>query len=297
MDPITARAALRLPPAVPLTVEQIDAAHRAEVWARHPSRYPDRAERAAAVRWVASLDAARAVLLAEATGSAAVWRPASPSATAWISPSGPANWAPIAPGSGAPSRWADAVAAGTAAGTPAGAPPAAAGLAPAAHFGAPAQPPRRGLATGWIVGIAAGCVLLLALVVGIGFGAVALGQRLAADSNQFEAAEELPDYVRYEARESGFTFPAALELFNDGRYDAECPTTFELGCWQMALIPEADCSRATVSLEFSDGSGKTVHSEERELTLAAQSRKLLVFGGDEYDGAWVHDVVCLDAEA
>jgi hypothetical protein len=158
------------------------------------------------------------------------------------------------------------------------------------------QPPRRRISTGWIVGIAAGCVGLLALVAGIGFGSVALGERLAAESDPTVAPEEQPDYVRFEAQDSGFTFPAALEVFNDGRYDAECPTTFELGCWQMALIAEEDCSRAQVGLRFSDESGRTVHQEERELALAANSRKLLVFGGDEYDGAWVHDVVCLNAE-
>lgn len=235
MDPITARAALRLAPTVALTVEQIDAAHQAAVQAHHPARYADRTARASAVAWVHSLDAARATLLAEAAAM-----PASPT--------------PRAPGTAS---------------------------APNRHRAA------------WIAGIAGACVLLIGLVVGIGFGVAALGERFA-QAEDAAAAEEDPGSYTYTAEEAGYHFPATLVVFVDGRYDAECPSEHELGCWQMGLLPEESCTRGWLSLSFADENGETVYTEERELEFTAGERELLVFGGDEYFDAWIDDVVCLD---
>lgn len=278
MDPITARAALRLDPAAKLTVAQIDAAHHAAVWAHHPSRYVDRAERAASVNWVHWLDAARAVLLAESAGATAEAPASEAPATDWTSPSG----------------WATAVTAG--------APAASTTTSFTMPQAAPA--PNRNHRGAWIAGIAGACVLLVGLVVGIGFGVVALGERIedsggfeAEDSGGFEAEDssEWPsDSEYYSADEAGYTFPAALEIFYDGRYDAECPSEFELGCWQMDLIPEEDCARGWVDLHFSVGGGAPARSEEREYRFVAGEPTPVVFGDDEVDEAWISSVVCLD---
>ncbi|MFF2271138.1 hypothetical protein ACFVTX_02630 [Agromyces sp. NPDC058136] len=282
MDPITARAALRLDPAAKLTAAQVDAAHHAAVWAHHPSRYVDRAERAAAVNWVHQLDAARAVLLAESAGATAEAPANEVSATS--AGSATTVWTP-------PSGWATAVAAGT--GSPAGS--AAPGAPTAGPVAMPqaAPVPNRSHRGAWIAGIAGACVLLIGLVVGIGFGVVALGERLAAEGEEF-ASEELPDSQTYTAEEMGFNFPAALEVYYDDRYAAECPSEFEYGCWQMALLPEESCTRGWVSLSFMDEDGELVDTEEHEYELTAGERTLLVFGGDDYYEAWIDDVVCLD---
>ncbi|WP_127793935.1 hypothetical protein [Agromyces sp. LHK192] len=68
MDPNTARAVLRLPPGVRPTPQQIDDAFRAELWARHPARYPDPAGRAEAEAWGSTLASARVALIAESEG-------------------------------------------------------------------------------------------------------------------------------------------------------------------------------------------------------------------------------------
>jgi hypothetical protein len=66
VDPISARAALRLDPGLPLTPDLVEHAFQQELWARHPSRYPDAEGRAAAEAWAGTLAVARATLLAEA---------------------------------------------------------------------------------------------------------------------------------------------------------------------------------------------------------------------------------------
>ncbi|MFF2277312.1 hypothetical protein [Agromyces sp. NPDC058126] len=297
MDPITARAALHLPPVVPLTVEQIDAAHRAEVQTYHPARYVDRTQRAAAVAWVQALDAARATLLAEAARPAA--SPTTPTAAAaaaeWTAPSGPAYRAAVAPG-GAPSDWAAAVAAGTAAG--ATQPPA--GYVQVTPYVAPAQPPRRRIAPGWIIGIVAACVVLLALVVGIGFGAVALGERLATlaesagdTTTDDEPTDEPVDH--YSPAETMFTFPAALEFYFDGRYTDKCPAEYELGCWEAAVIPEAPCAIMTVSFAYAateEQPEPDLVDSERFYDVAAGEIVPIVFGNDDFEYGWPLDVTC-----
>ncbi len=70
MESIAARAALSLDPAATLSPERIEAAYRAAAWARHPSRYPDAESRHAAELWAATLQQARATLLAESAASA-----------------------------------------------------------------------------------------------------------------------------------------------------------------------------------------------------------------------------------
>ncbi|WP_157413329.1 hypothetical protein [Agromyces allii] len=66
MDPNTARQLLRIFPDAPLTVALVERAYAGEAWARHPSRYPDPAQRQEAEAWAERLRAARSTLLAEA---------------------------------------------------------------------------------------------------------------------------------------------------------------------------------------------------------------------------------------
>lgn len=303
VDPITARAALHLPPAAPLTPEQIDAAHRAQVWTYHPSRYADRDERAAAVAWVQALDAARATLIAEPAGPTGATlttsEPVAPTSTTtgWTAPSGGAHWAPVGGASGAPTDWAAAVAAGA----PAGAIPAAAGPSAAGPFGPPSQPRKRGLSTGWIVGIAAGSVLLVALVVGIGFGAVALGERIAtlAESSE-ETGVDDESVEHYSARATMFSFPAALEYYFDGRYSDECAADLELGCWEAAVIPEQSCAIMTVTYGFAateDQLEPDLVESDRFYDVEAGEVVPIVFGNDEYEYGWPIDVTCHDQTA
>ncbi|MFF2494767.1 hypothetical protein [Agromyces sp. NPDC058064] len=297
MDPITARAVLRLPPGSTPTAGQVDAAHRAAVWERHPSRYADRDQRAAAVGWMSTLDAARAALLAEAGTPAALQPPPVEPATQPAAPSAPSPapshpWAPVAgpgavpvavqPGAG-PSAWAAAVTAGSA--------------APATTT--PRAPERRRrLGAGWIVGIAAGVVLLVALMVGVVYGAVALGERLSTFAESSEgASSDDPDVDHYTARETMFSFPAALELYWDGRYTSDCPIEYELGCWEAAVIPEASCAIMTVSYAFAtteDQLEPDLVESDRFYDIEAGETVPIVFGNDEYDYGWPLDVVCHD---
>lgn len=64
MDALTARQVLRISPDSPLTPELVERAFAGESAARHPSLYPDPAARAQAEQWAATLQEARATLLA-----------------------------------------------------------------------------------------------------------------------------------------------------------------------------------------------------------------------------------------
>ncbi len=106
---------------------------------------------------------------------------------------------------------------------------------------------RRRLSTGAIVGIVAGAV---AVVVLIGF-AIWGGVRLVTDAAgtvneaiEAESSDAPADVERFESSETFFTFPAALEIYADGRYNPQCPPGFASGCWQMALFTESDCRHA-----------------------------------------------------
>ncbi|WP_350349458.1 hypothetical protein ABIQ69_05955 [Agromyces sp. G08B096] len=79
MDPNTARTLLRLDPVAPLTPTTVEEAFRAELWARHPSRYPDDEGRRAAVGWAETLGEARRVLLETIAPQQAFTQPPRPS--------------------------------------------------------------------------------------------------------------------------------------------------------------------------------------------------------------------------
>ncbi|SIO21705.1 hypothetical protein [Agromyces cerinus] len=240
MESIAARAALNLEPARALAPERIEAAYRAEAWARHPSRYPDAESRHAAESWATTLQQARATLLAE---SAAF---------------GAANTAPPAP--------------------------------------------RRGLSTGWIVGIVAGgSVIVIGLIVALAFGVTALGQRVAEIAEpQFDSGTSSETVERFSVAETGFTFPAAIEYYDDWRYADQCSAEYEQGCWMAAVIPESDCSIMIVSVAFAE----TLEQEDadyiqtlRYFDVVAGEPTPVVYGDDDYASSWLADITCNEGTA
>ncbi|MDQ0575989.1 hypothetical protein [Agromyces albus] len=260
MDLNIARQILRISPDTPLTAQLIETAHASETWARHPSRYPDEAGRQQAAEWGTTLDEARAALLAAA---------------------------------GAP--------------LPLPAPTAT------------AQTPRRGLRPWAITGIVAGIVVFVALITFGAFGAAGLvteaistaaaeaeaaaaadEHAVSEDSNDSVDSEEpeLADVERLFSGETLYSFPAAVEFYYDGRYDAECSFDFAYGCWQMALFTESDCTTMHVELGYSnDPDGfDAQHMESIDFAdVIGNEATVVVFGNDDYEFGWINDVTCLEA--
>ena len=172
---------------------------------------------------------------------------------------------------------------------------------------APPTAARKRLSTGAIIGIAAGGVAVLALVAVSIFGAVSLAPSSRPPprrrSNPRPAAGEIAgsefdDVERYESSETAFTFPAAIELYNDGRLDAECPSDYLEGCWQAAVFPDQSCGTMRVELAFSDSATDPApeHVETVEQHDAQAGEAVdVVFGHDDYDYGWINDVTCLEA--
>lgn len=243
VNPIFARQVLQLDPAMPLTADVVETAYQRELWARHPSRYPDAEGRAAAEAWAITLGQARETLLA-----------------------------PAAPGSAAGPM-----------------------LAPGA---------RRGLSGGAIAGIVAAGVVVLALLVGagvaIGVGLPALTNAIAEDRSE-AATEPAADSIEwYQSDETGFTFPAALEVYYDGRLTEECPDDYLEGCWQMAVYPDADCTSLEVTVVYTDDEDGWAIEETDTFRLhdvVEYERTPVVFGNDDYQFGWLDDLVCLDSAA
>ena len=166
---------------------------------------------------------------------------------------------------------------------------------------------RKRLSTGAIIGIAAGGVAVLALVAATIFGATSLVTQFTSTAQQaIESAtggdgaegSEFDDVERYESSETAFTFPAAIELYNDGRLDAECPSDYLEGCWQAAVFPDQGCATMRVELAFSDSptdpAPEHVETFEQNDARAGESVDV-VFGHDEYDYGWINDVTCVEA--
>ncbi|WP_400999569.1 hypothetical protein [Agromyces sp. GXQ0307] len=257
MDPNAARTILQIPIDQPLSLDLIDAAYQRELWLRHPSRYPDAEGRRAAEAWQDSLGRARAVLAAE------VAAPSSPS---------PHPTAPIASTSS----------------------------------------PRR-LPAAAVAGIVAGGVLLIGALVAGGIGLFTFVQDVAetaiaesegsagpgagGSGDQEPVVPGTDDIGRYESFETGYEFPAALEMYGDGRYDDRCATGFVEGCWQAALFTEADCDALEITLAFNDDAESWVADETETRTIAdvrADVAVPVVFGNDDREFGWVDQVRCTD---
>lgn len=173
---------------------------------------------------------------------------------------------------------------------------------------AAAGPPRkRGLSGGAIAGIVAGGVALLALITFGAIGAVNLVTQAATTAQ--EAIEEGLDEPmpgdangsedgvdRYESSETYFAFPAALEFYLDGRYDAQCSTEYQQGCWEAALFTESDCETLQVQLGFSnDAEAPTPDATDtiEIVDVVADAPTPVVYGNDDYAYGWINQVTCL----
>lgn len=169
---------------------------------------------------------------------------------------------------------------------------------------------RRRLSGGAIAGIVAGGVAVLALVTFAAIGAANLATQAvtaATDAIESEASDaasddsgetELASVERYQPGETLFTFSASLEIYNDGRYNAECPFTYVQGCWQMALFTDADCDALEIELGFTDDIDAILpdHVETiEEQHVLGNEATVVVFGNDDYAYGWINQVTCLDS--
>jgi hypothetical protein len=176
---------------------------------------------------------------------------------------------------------------------------------------------RRGLSRGAIIGIVAGGLALVAVLVVAGVVAFQLagrfGEQLAAppvveeslpgdgdagpDEPGGDASGEAsdPDVERLEASETLFTFPAAIEFYSDGRYGDLCGLEHLEGCWESALFTEADCAALEIELGFANDIDAIRPEETRavaEADVVAGEAVPVVFGNDAYDYGWVENVRC-----
>ena len=185
--------------------------------------------------------------------------------------------------------------------------PGAAASAPAV---APAQErPRRRLSTWAITGIVAGGVAVVVLLAFAVVGGVRLVTEAADSVNEAIEAEEAdaeaggdptapPAVERFQSGETLYAFPAALEIYADGRFNPECPPGYAFGCWQMALFTEADCGALQVELGFSNDVDALLPDLRETIDVedvVGNEATPLVFGNDDYDYGWVQQVTCLDA--
>jgi hypothetical protein len=169
--------------------------------------------------------------------------------------------------------------------------------------------PKRGLSRGAVIGIVAGAVALVLLVVGGAVGITALigtvGEATRALETEFAsppASDDTSsdgdlDVDHYAADETFFTFPAAMEIYSDGRYSGECPVEYVSGCWQAGIITEAGCDALQVQLGFSNDPDAFApeHTETMEFAnVIAGETTPVVFGHDDYESGWLTDVLCLD---
>lgn len=279
VDLNTARHVLRLDPLAPLTAEAVETAYGREVWERHPSRYADGAGREAATAWHATLVEARATLLqsmavTDATASAVSERAASSAVV------------PLEPMTSA--------------------------IAIATHVPMPSATtsarervvaPKRRRRAGHVIAVIAASLGVLALVVAVGVGAAMVApqlERLASALDEPLQTDAPADVESYSADEMRFTFPAAMETYADGRYTKFCPFDFEDGCWETALITETSCAALEIDLQYANDAGAWTgeHMETIEKAdVTGGEITPVVFGHDEYDFGWVHDVRCADATA
>lgn len=179
-----------------------------------------------------------------------------------------------------------------------------------ADAAAAATSARRSMSGGAITGIVAGGVALLALITFAVIGTANLAMQATTEgavqleSEPADAPADryrktpVADVERYTAGETMFVFPAALEVYNDGRHSADCSVGYQRGCWQMALFTEADCKAMRIQLAFSSDEGffrlpshvETVTKED----VLANEPTVVVFGNNEVEYGWINQVTCLD---
>ncbi|KRC58667.1 hypothetical protein ASE14_19190 [Agromyces sp. Root81] len=165
----------------------------------------------------------------------------------------------------------------------------------AAHATTPAS--RRGLSTGWIVGIVAGgTAIVVGLIVALAFGVSALSERVTELAEPpFEGGSDSETVEHYSAAETMFGFPAALEYYFDERYLDQCSLEFEQGCWTAGVIPESDCEIMIVSISFASTEEQATSDFDQTLRffdVVAGETTPVVYGNDEYASSWIQDVTC-----
>ena len=154
---------------------------------------------------------------------------------------------------------------------------------------------KRTLSAGAIAGIVAGGVALLALITFGMIGAVNLVTQAAATAQEVVEDSSMD---RYQSGETNYAFFAALEIYYDGRYDAQCPTEFDGACWQNALFTEADCETMQVALGYSDDMNALApdFTETIEIRdVIAYEATPVVYGNHDYGYSWIAQVTCLDS--
>jgi hypothetical protein len=168
-----------------------------------------------------------------------------------------------------------------------------------------APPPaerRRGLPPWAIIGIVVASAAVVALIVSASVAAVNVATQFVTSAQEAIASAPpgdtgFDDVERYEADETFFTFPAALEAYNDDRLVAECPSEYAQGCWQTALFTEESCGTMQVELGFSnsptDPAPERVETVEKHDVHAGRAVNV-VFGQDEYAYGWINNVTCVD---
>jgi hypothetical protein len=161
---------------------------------------------------------------------------------------------------------------------------------------AAAAPPRkRSLSGGAIAGIIAGGVALLALITFGIIGGVNLVTQ-AVTTAQEAVEESMVD--RYQPGETQYAFPAALEIYYDGRYDAQCPSQFEGACWQSALFTDSDCETLQVQLGFTNDVHAVAPDDTDTIEIddvIAYEPTPVVYGNHDYGYGWIAQVTCLDS--
>ena len=280
MDPNTARHVLRLDPLAPLTAEAVERAYTREAWERHPSRYPDVAGRVSATAWGATLAEARVTLLQSKVVTDAT------------TPVGPVPPSSLAFGAFPPPEPMTSTVA-----TPVPTPSVPASARDVVVL------PRRRRRAGIVIVIVAASLGVLALFVAAGIGATKLAERLEGMASVFD--ESVQTYApagveSYSADEMYFTFPAAMEVYADGRYTKSCPLEFDYGCWETALITEASCAALEIDLHYAnDANAWTGEYTETmpKVDVIGGAITPVVFGNDEYDYGWIHDIRCVDSAA
>lgn len=275
MNPNTARHVLRIAPDAPLTADLVEAAFTREVRARHPSLYPDAEGRAAAQAWAGTLESARTQLLTLCTAAPTWTPPGAPSAGTWQTPasSEPIRTAPTGP---------------------------APGVAPTA-LETSGPEPRGRRSRGVIIGLAAGGAALALATAGAVWGISAAAPRviesIQSGVDRLDSAASAAGVERYFSGETLYTFPAALEIYSDDRYGDRCDEEFAQGCWQMALFTEQNCTSMEVVLAFSnhETSPKPQSTTPTfESNVEGNTATVIVFGDDDYDYAWISEVICHD---
>ncbi|WP_350349462.1 hypothetical protein ABIQ69_05975 [Agromyces sp. G08B096] len=171
------------------------------------------------------------------------------------------------------------------------------------NAGTPATPPAptpgdpRARRRPWVVvGIVAGSIAGLGAVLAAGLFLASAAVSAASTAAERQEAQSEIATDRYDADYTAYSFPAGLEVYSDGRLWQDCPPDEVRGCWQMAVLPEADCARLVVTVGYTDEYTATVPDAVERLTFddaKSGSPTYVTFADDDYRFGWIQDVECV----